>query len=168
MNYQKLARTLLDRVTRSSTPVVQSGEMTSVVGREAFGEALRLRWLAPDPDSGGLVVANSAMVLSQLREVSGGDYRSLSDVDISEDDDESAQVGDEVVVTVNGSPVKARVKAVNHDGTLVLDYPNSAPSTKPVKPNEVRLTSRPVPKSEPKPGFSDKPVQPVKPTTLVR
>lgn len=159
MKYRALANYLLDRVTRSSTPHVQAGEMNSL-GPEALGEAFRLRWLAPDTDTGGLLIANSAQVMAQLREVAGGNFKSLGgDVVLDAEEEEDAKVGDEVVVSINGQPVKARVKAVNPDGTLALDYQNASPSTKPVKPNEVRITSRPVPKSEPpRPGFSSQPV----------
>lgn len=149
MNFPQLATVLLDRVTRSATPTVLVGEMQNLLGADAFSEALRLRWLSHDVETGGLTVANSSTMMNQLREVASGNLQSLgadvSNLSTVQEADGGYQVGDEVMTTVNGRPVNARVKSVRPDGTMELDYPsqNRPANSAPVKRDMVKPISRP-------------------------
>ncbi len=148
MNFPQLATVLLDRVTRSATPTVLVGEMQQLLGSDAFSEALRLRWLSHDVETGGLTVANSATTLDQLREVASGNLKSLgsdsTNLSNLQEADGGYQVGDEVLTVVNGKPVNARVKRVLPDGSLDLDHPGRSSSAAPVRRDLVKPVSRPV------------------------
>ncbi len=149
MNYKTVASALLSRIQRSSTPLVLVGEMQNELGSDGFSEALRLRWLSCDNEGGGLMIATSGPMLEQLKAVCNGDYSSLEGV-VHEDNSGGYQVGDEVIVTVSGQPVTARVKRVLPDGSIDLDD-ESGKIRAPVKRDSVRPVSRPSPEAPGKP-----------------
>jgi hypothetical protein len=62
-----IAKTLLDRCN-SMSPIVMQGEMLNALGSDGLQEALNLRWLVPDNDTGYLYVSQDMSKVIEMRE----------------------------------------------------------------------------------------------------
>jgi len=67
MEKQQIAKVLLDR--RSLNPVVMQGELNAKLGSDGMAEALRLRWVQPDYDTGHLQITNHQSTVNELRKL---------------------------------------------------------------------------------------------------
>lgn len=67
MEKQEIAKVLLDR--RSLNPVVMQGELSAKLGSDGMAEALRLRWVQPDYDTGHLQITNHQSTVNELRKL---------------------------------------------------------------------------------------------------
>ena len=62
----EIAKALLERRNRM-THVVLPGEITAEIGPDGVAEALKQRWLVPDPDEGFLCVSRDLGVIDEMR-----------------------------------------------------------------------------------------------------
>lgn len=113
---RQIAATVLNRRNQIS-PFVMSSEMQESLGPDGFAEAMRLGWLRPDMESGGIHVSNLHQRIQEMREAV---------------DSEKPEIGDDVTIAEQGQSYTGKVAKVNPDGSygLTFDPARKPPATK--------------------------------------
>jgi len=134
----KIAKTILNRTNSLATAVMQ-GEMRASLGEAAYGEALNLGWLAPDPESGELHVTTRIDDLNTMRHI------------IEMEGKESPKkVGDKVIVTDQGQTYEGVVQSVDEQGQVHVSFgAKKPPVQRPYKSEETRVIVPSTPSSGP-------------------
>lgn len=124
---REIASTILNR-RNSTSPFVMTQELQSALGPQGYSEALRLSWLVPNLDSGGIQISELRSKLDEMMNVANSD---------------KPQIGDQATISVQGQAYVGTVATVNPDGTVGLSFESNAqpPSGKQAyAPNEVQVT----------------------------
>jgi hypothetical protein len=103
---REIATIIINR-RNAGSPSVMTQELKTQLGSDSFSEALRLGWLAPNMDSGGIDISPLGHKLHEMQNAVNS---------------ETPEIGDQATISHEGRTYTGKVAKLNPDGTFSLSF----------------------------------------------